>query len=97
MTNTIDDKTKVPLRNVVAIVTAAVAITGWAVAVKYDLSSFERALAASTEKLSARLDAVVGAVEALDDSRVRTGDMSYWIAELRRRNPTIDMPDFPTH
>lgn len=95
--NTIDDRTRVPLRNVAAIAAAAVALGGWLMAVKSDLGSFERALESSTVVLTERLDAVVEAVEALDDSRVRLGDMSYWITEARRRNPTLDLPEFPTH
>lgn len=98
MTNgTIDDRTKVPLRNVAALVCAAVALGGWLMAVKSDLGSFERALEASTEQVSARIDTLVDAVQALDDSRVRLGDMTYWITEARRRNPTLDLPEFPTH
>lgn len=97
MTNSIDDKTKVPLRNVIGVALGALALGGWAMAVKSDLASFERALESSTKQLTERLDAVVDAVQALDDSRVRLGDVNYWIQEVRRRNPSIDVPDFPTH
>src|SRR5688572_19106754 len=97
MTVTLDEKTKIPVRNVAALVVGALALGGWAMAVKGQLASFERSLEASTKDLREGLSEVVQAVEALDDSRVRVGDMLYWITEARRRNPSLDLPEFPTH